>query len=495
MLPILCQQPYRQSTTVSLNKMNSSPLRKKRSVSFDEELNEVREFDRVPPEDKGNLWLSKIQIRKNRLEAQEELMMEKTRQLVKAKLVEEATLPTDQIELVRQVQMLQQQLEEIMRRPKHEILAFLQTKFNWITDCTDYWADLPENIRQAASKLGYTQQLWDEFNQQLEVFDKPWNALTVEQQDAAQIIGYNEVTWNASLKSYSPLSPFPYDDPKKTALVEMEEGENTSTKDVIENSGTDQDDPQPNNIENMEESSSSSEDGEDLTDATTDDNENSIISEYNWVQNDESPLDSNDDDMIDDEAEFISNFLLDDTNKPTSSETNTRSLQDRYVPSDDEFELDLEEAKETVDETEKSEEKDLVKQVEGDGRAKEKTVEVDTRNLVQEKATTIASSTYRKDQRMTNEESAPLLGHKAPSVREKGLVRRIWGSSSDPRGESSCTSDVEQGDDDNNDDDDDAESHYKPNHFAFSKTQKRIGLALLGLAVFWLVKSHKARSR
>ena len=74
----------------------SSSLDKKRSVSFDEELNQVREYDPVPPEDKANVWLSKVQIRENRIQVAEELMMEKTKDLVKSKLIEETILPTHQ---------------------------------------------------------------------------------------------------------------------------------------------------------------------------------------------------------------------------------------------------------------------------------------------------------------------------------------------------------------------------------------------------------------
>lgn len=73
-------------------------------VSFDEGRNQVTEVPRVPLEVKPDLWLSRMQIRQNKVMVQTELMMERTRELVKAKLVEEVVIDeSDPDGLVKQV--------------------------------------------------------------------------------------------------------------------------------------------------------------------------------------------------------------------------------------------------------------------------------------------------------------------------------------------------------------------------------------------------------
>ena len=53
---------------------------------------------------------------------------------------------------------------------------------------------MPPNVQSAAKVLGFTQQIWDE-NGKTPHFDKDWDDLTTEQQNAAITLGYKSATW------------------------------------------------------------------------------------------------------------------------------------------------------------------------------------------------------------------------------------------------------------------------------------------------------------
>lgn len=298
-----------------------------RHVHIEEAKNEIREFQPAASEDKTKLWMSRTQIRQNKRTAKEEVMLERTRGLVKAKLVEETVLTdeTNPEALVEQVKALQERLDEIMTGSKEDILAFLKTKFNWITDSNDYWRDLPENVQEAATVLGYTEALWDDFSQQLAVFDKSWQQITKEQQEAAAVLGYNEITWNGSLETDDPMGSI--------ALALADEPETPPSKNSMIVAGHDYEGRPPVEKETIEDfapiydwGSSTSDDDSATSDGDGDsDSSSSSSSSGNntkdtKVPTEVSPMEitilrgrSNSESLEVDEDEFISNFLSDES--------------------------------------------------------------------------------------------------------------------------------------------------------------------------------------
>lgn len=244
-------------------------------VNFDEELNQVREFERIPREEKLDFWVSKAEIKLFRQEMQAEALMEQAQTLVKTTVLElsnkteeddevrqivegimlqgidgvldflskhgKSILPSDttpesnsetnaananpelqvrnmvkhKLIVVRKDTFLSQeelelQVDQIMKLPRPNIVEFLeQTKplekppppvapavaFNWMTDSTDYWGDLPYDVQLAAGDLGYNEAAWNGGTQP-EESDKVWEDLTPNQQVAAVKIGYNAYTWD-----------------------------------------------------------------------------------------------------------------------------------------------------------------------------------------------------------------------------------------------------------------------------------------------------------
>ena len=60
----------------------------------------------------------------------------------------------------------------------------------------DYdWDELPDNVREAATTLGYTKKIWDK-DKKPASDDKDWEDLTPEERAAAQVLGYDERTWD-----------------------------------------------------------------------------------------------------------------------------------------------------------------------------------------------------------------------------------------------------------------------------------------------------------
>ena len=58
-----------------------------------------------------------------------------------------------------------------------------------------YWVDLPQDVRDAYTALGYTEQSWNE-GDSVESEDSDWTELTPEQQKAATFLGYNQALWD-----------------------------------------------------------------------------------------------------------------------------------------------------------------------------------------------------------------------------------------------------------------------------------------------------------
>ena len=62
----------------------------------------------------------------------------------------------------------------------------------------DYdWAELPPEVQQAATTLGYSERLWN-FGGVAETEDFWWRELSLEQQQAAAVLGYGEYSWDGT---------------------------------------------------------------------------------------------------------------------------------------------------------------------------------------------------------------------------------------------------------------------------------------------------------
>mmetsp|Transcript_9078 Transcript_9078/g.13243 ORF Transcript_9078/g.13243 Transcript_9078/m.13243 type:complete len:793 (-) Transcript_9078:404-2782(-) len=62
-------------------------------------------------------------------------------------------------------------------------------------DEDEYWDDLPQEIRDAATTLGYTKKMWNK-DKEPPSCDLDWYLLTEEERQAATVMGYNEEKWN-----------------------------------------------------------------------------------------------------------------------------------------------------------------------------------------------------------------------------------------------------------------------------------------------------------
>ena len=69
----------------------------------------------------------------------------------------------------------------------------------------DYdWAELPREVQEAATALGYNEGLWNSGGT-AETEDFWWGELTVEQQQAAVLLGYREFSWDGTENPNIPL--------------------------------------------------------------------------------------------------------------------------------------------------------------------------------------------------------------------------------------------------------------------------------------------------
>jgi hypothetical protein len=66
-------------------------------------------------------------------------------------------------------------------------LGILSTKYS-----DKKWADVPENVKEAAMFVGFTQELW--YNDSWpEGLNKGWDDLTPAEQEAVMVLGYNKL--------------------------------------------------------------------------------------------------------------------------------------------------------------------------------------------------------------------------------------------------------------------------------------------------------------
>jgi hypothetical protein len=461
------------------NKIQSSGLiNTKKQVSVDESSNEVWEFPRILPQEKPNVWLTKMEIGQFRKEAQEEVMMEQVRDLVKVKLVEEyskeheydeptGTDDSNEEDLEERVKEMEGRLDQIMKQSKEQILSFLEpssssaaakeepssaappfslieqssnstststststsnqqqsdeedsSSFNWLSDCTEYWHDIPADIQQAAKDLGFTQALWDN-SLQPEESNKWWQDLSASQRNAAEKLGCHRTTWDQQ-PGQSPMND---DGPDGSGTLTKKqktdetanhvEPKNKNNKDADEKAEKDKSMPNSLSDNNKEDSQEKAKEeqviskflSQEKVDSEETVHKDELISNFLSDKKEDSqetpPTTTLDED--EDEDEFISNFLLDDKKLsallqeqvPVADNNSSRSsLEQMYVPSDDEF-----------DEHE-----------DGFDEGGEQELELESSPLVQTRTTT-------EDEQQ--EESTPLLGlgHAIPASK-RNLFHRL----------------------------------------------------------------------
>ena len=60
------------------------------------------------------------------------------------------------------------------------------------------WADIPENVKSAAEKLGFTQEMWDDDEWPEDIKHKDYDDLTKDQQVLVAVLGYTKIDWDES---------------------------------------------------------------------------------------------------------------------------------------------------------------------------------------------------------------------------------------------------------------------------------------------------------
>jgi hypothetical protein len=58
-----------------------------------------------------------------------------------------------------------------------------------------YREDLPDNVREEATKLGYTKEKWDA-DEKIDLDDKEWDDLTEDQKKSYEVLGFDKDKWN-----------------------------------------------------------------------------------------------------------------------------------------------------------------------------------------------------------------------------------------------------------------------------------------------------------
>ncbi|CAJ1948523.1 unnamed protein product [Cylindrotheca closterium] len=140
---------------------------------------------------------------------EERAMMLKIKEMVTFKLKTELNLtsqdPSEAILLNKAVMEIlslpKEGVQEYLRKPllPPQIQAQFQPpppeKLNWVWDSKAYWYALPPHIQDAAKVLGYDEVTWNH-TEQPEESDMAWRHLSIRQQEAAITLGYTKDTWD-----------------------------------------------------------------------------------------------------------------------------------------------------------------------------------------------------------------------------------------------------------------------------------------------------------
>ncbi|KAL7454283.1 hypothetical protein ACHAWC_005912, partial [Mediolabrus comicus] len=69
----------------------------------------------------------------------------------------------------------------------------------------DFWGDLPTEVQQALTTLGFNEEIWDN-DEDPASFEFSWDELSPEEQEAATFVGYTKWTWDEIVPSPSEIS-------------------------------------------------------------------------------------------------------------------------------------------------------------------------------------------------------------------------------------------------------------------------------------------------
>jgi histidinol phosphatase-like enzyme len=122
-------------------------------------------------------------------------------------------------------ELLARQIHQIMQLPRNKILEFLRKpsatppspppspppRFNWFKDCTDSWAGIPPQIKQAIQVLGYNEDLWNN-GEQPEESNEAFQDLSELQQKAVVYLGSTPEQWDGDEAPPPPLAEEPSQD-------------------------------------------------------------------------------------------------------------------------------------------------------------------------------------------------------------------------------------------------------------------------------------------
>ena len=104
----------------------------------------------------------------------------------------------------------------------------------------DYnWIELPTEVQEAATTLGYNQNTWDDWDDP-ELFEGEWSELTHKEKSAAQVLGYSEEIWCMEYEGfYSTGTSYPSQDNSSGG---SDEASSDASTDATENSSAQKND-------------------------------------------------------------------------------------------------------------------------------------------------------------------------------------------------------------------------------------------------------------
>jgi hypothetical protein len=203
--------------------------------------------------------------------------------------------------------------EESHTYPQSDTVSFnfadLPKDFNWVSNSTGYWSELPVVIREAATELGYNQLSWDNTDPQ-DIFSKVWEELSAREQKAASTLGYTSSQWNMEGEAIGSFSREEKVFSKKQRATIDEEDKRTSKIESY-------DDGRSNDV-------SYSDDSDDETAGQI------------YEKPDTTPCHPMKDSFVAEEDKFLANFLA-DTNDEAQVKTSIVTKKNLFAAEEDEF--------------------------------------------------------------------------------------------------------------------------------------------------------------
>jgi len=268
---------------------------------------------------------------KKKVTPEERAMMLKIKEMVTFKLRTELNITSqDPSETI----LLNKAVMEILNLPREGVQEYLkrpllppriQAQFqppppeqrNWVWDSKAYWYALPPHIQEAAKVLGYDEVAWNN-TEQPEESDMPWRHLSIRQQEAAITLGYTKDSWDEGdgdqHTGYSDSEDEGDDDDTPSDAVgeldsddESEDFSESEEEEEVANDFDESVDDEDQFISNFIIGGDEDEDAEDLIANFISDDPN-VVRELSKKDSDDEVLDDDSDDGAD--IPFISNSIL-----------------------------------------------------------------------------------------------------------------------------------------------------------------------------------------